>query len=284
MASTSVERLLVDDEAGLTRKTVEEKLPSVKERVKRLADTEAVRNLSAEGILEQERDQHATELPEGVSRELIPVEDGVSGDYSAIKKTERGLFIDIEDHAGHGVSGAALRRIAHTPTSIDEDKAPLTPGAYIKRLHDRMKTHLKGRSTVAASAFEILQGQNAQEIRYAGRGNMFMLVDGKTGKVKNVISPELKGAIGVALVGEIEEKSIGYENGDIFIAGTDGLWELKNNLKEGTAAGLKALQSTIETAMESSVTKSAEDVREAILKAIEEGGQTDDVTLITIKL
>lgn len=253
-----------------------------KARIAKLAGTEVAQNLSYEDVTEQER--HQQEIPEipGVARTSIPFEDGVSGDYSSVMKTETGIFGTVEDFASHGVGAAILRKLGHTPAE-DEGNLQAHPAEYIQRLDRRMAKNLKGRSIVSPGAFEIINQPDRKEIHIAKKGAMMLLLDGATGKIIE-IGQDLKLPVGMGMQKDIKAEAYAFKPGDMFFAGTDGVYELADNLKDGAQAQKARFYQMIEAAVKEHKGKPIQEISDAILEQVEQAGRTDDVTLIAIQL
>jgi serine phosphatase RsbU (regulator of sigma subunit) len=267
-----------------------QEVEDVRTRLIEKADTPAVRALSAEALADRERKQQEQESIDGVARAAIPYENGVSGDFSKVIPTETGYFVVIEDHAGHGVGGAALREVAHTPASDEMEKMAPDSAAYIKKLHHRIGEHLKGRSTVPATAFEISKAPDNRSIRYVGQGNMFMLLDGKTGSIKQFVKPSNAGPIGMplnkklAMEAQVSPASLGYEAGDVFLTGTDGLWETTDAKgPDAMKVAMENFKANVETMAKEQPDQPVEQLVTRILKTLKDRVD-DDITLIAIKL
>ena len=231
--SNALEEVVSSEAAAEQKKklTAQELFDQEKMRIAKLAGTEAAKNVSYAEITAQE--QHQQEIPAipGVSRTSIPFEDGVSGDYSSIMKTETGIFGTVEDFASHGVGAAILRKLGHTPAE-DEGNLQAHPAEYIQRLDRRMAKNLKGRSIVSPGAFEIVSQPDRREIHIAKKGAMMLLLDGATGKISE-LGKDLKLPVGMGMQKDIKAETYTFRPGDMFFAGTDGVYELADNLKDG---------------------------------------------------
>lgn len=252
-----------------------------------------------EELAEKERIKHELQIARRIQLESLPQStpriagldiSGISipatevgGDYfDYLNGQANRLTVVVGDVSGKGTSAALyMAKIQGILRSLNA--FGLSPGELFTRTNKLLWSDLERKSFVTAfgASFDTV----AKNVVLARAGHLpLFLFRHETGAVER-ITPR---GIGLGLIGngsfdqELEEQSVMYGQGDVFVFVTDGITEGKNAAQE--EFGEQRLESVLGT----SASLSAQGIRERIVDAVKtfSGGtqQHDDQTVVVVKI
>ncbi len=210
----------------------------------------------------------------------------IGGDlYDVIELGERIFGVAVADVSGKGISGSLLMAICRTNLRALA-KGDRSPASVLKKVNASMVGEMQ--EGMYITMLYAIVDLDADRIVYARAGHERPLLcygDHERG-IAAATFPESEG-MPVGLVepdlfdAAIEEKSIRFWPGDVFVAFTDGLTETANaSGKEFSASRLADVVKTLRK-------RSAAEIDAGILESLERfSGKTrydDDLTLVTVK-
>ncbi|MDH4070733.1 MAG: SpoIIE family protein phosphatase, partial [Ignavibacteria bacterium] len=252
-----------------------------------------------EELAEQERIKHELQIARRIQLESLPQSipqiagldiSGISipatevgGDYFDYLNGEANrLTVVVGDVSGKGTSAALyMAKIQGILRSLNE--FGLSPGELFTRTNRLLWNDLEKKSFVTAfgASFDTV----TSEVVLARAGHLpLFLFRYQTGSVERIVPR----GIGLGLSGngsfdeELQEQSVTYGHGDVFVFITDGITEGKNAYQEEFG------EQRLESVLGASASLSAEGIRESIVDAVKtfagETQQHDDQTVVVVKI
>jgi len=209
----------------------------------------------------------------------------VSGDFYLVKQKGDELFLAVVDCTGHGVPGAMITAIAYQELVHLIDTTTLSPGPILDVLNERINFLLNSNNLIGSDGMDLtLLSINSSKriINYAGAKSIFLLNSGnewkevKTDK-KSIGEFIKKGSF------HFETGKLVYNSGDSLYLYTDGFPDQFSEL-ESKRIGSKRFKARIEEIANLQMEKQKNSMEEFLNHHKKKSLQTDDITLIAIKL
>lgn len=213
--------------------------------------------------------------------------DIVGGDFFWLREIEDVVVFAVGDCTGHGVPGALMtmtvNAILHNiVTTINKDD----PSIILRELHLRLKEALNktSNSQIVDDGLDIAIFciKNKSELRYSG-ANMGLYVKNKE-NVK-LLNPQCRG-VGYSYIEineTIQNETIRIEEGDIFIASTDGFMH-QNGGDKNYPFGKKRLYNMIEKCKATDLSLMKDEFESELEQYMNGKEQRDDITIIGFKI
>jgi serine phosphatase RsbU (regulator of sigma subunit) len=202
----------------------------------------------------------------------------VGGDYYDVVHAGDGEWILIGDVSGHGVSAGLVMMMCHTAVRTvlrsDPSVGPARLLSIVNRVLTQTIAQLGEEKYMTMSAF---RRSPDGVVRFAGAHQDVHVYRAAT---KNVEAIETRGmwlGIKADIDCDLQEGELELEPGDVLLLHTDGITEAMDD------AGAVFDDQRLVKVLESSGERTAEEILEAIFRALDGWHVTDDATVIVVK-
>jgi serine phosphatase RsbU (regulator of sigma subunit) len=199
----------------------------------------------------------------------------VGGDYYDYYVVDGRLAVICGDVAGHGLaSGITLSALRSGFTLLRDEL--LDPAHVLERLQEVVTQSSRRRMMVTISVLLLDPETHRATIASAGHPPL-LHVQGSASSYIEIFSPPL----GARLGSKVPQEVLSFNNGDVFILHSDGIYETVN--ANGQTYGLDRLKHVA-----AQCEGSAAEIRDALLRDVETfrgaEAQQDDVTLVVVRI
>lgn len=209
----------------------------------------------------------------------------VSGDFYLVKRRGEEIFVAVVDCTGHGVPGAMIAALAYQEIVHLIDTTKLSLGGVLDALNERIHFLLNTNNLIGSDGMDLVLiclNKANKIITYAGAKSSFLmshnneLSEFKTDK-KSIGQDLKKEAFA------FNTFNLVYSAGDIIYLYTDGFADQFSEL-DHKRIGSKRFRSEIATVSHLGLSQQKEAMNEFLTQHKRSELQTDDITLLAIKL
>lgn len=209
----------------------------------------------------------------------------VSGDFYLVKQRKDEIIIAMVDCTGHGVPGAMISAIAYQEITHLIDTTNYCMGELLDELNNRINIMLNSNSSIGTDGMDmtiIALNSSTKTINYAGAKGTFLLAS-------NFDLTEVKTdrqSIGQDLSKEMfkfSTKTLQYNEGDLLYLFTDGFADQFSAL-DNKRIGSKKFKNLLQEKSKLSFDKQKNEIEKYLHDNKRDSLQTDDITILAIKL
>lgn len=211
-----------------------------------------------------------------IDARMIPAKD-VGGDlYDYLLLDDGRIFLAVADVSGKGISASLFMSRAVTLLHLYA-KMNHSPAEILKEYNDMLSEHNPGGLFI--TTFVAIYDPVTRELTYSNGGHNipYVLSD------RLIMLDRAKGiAAGVFPGEDYEEAKISLKEGDVIFLYTDGVNEAVS--KDRELYSVERLEDTLKRCMEEGVESPLNVVQQEIRDFTEETQQSDDITMLTLKI
>ncbi len=209
----------------------------------------------------------------------------VSGDFYLVKQKKDEVIVAMVDCTGHGVPGAMISAIAFQEIAHLIKTLNVSMGAMLDELNERMNKLLNSNSSIGTDGMDLVLlsiNKNTKQISFAGAKSNFMM------KLNNewVEFKTDRQSVGQDLSKDMftfSTQMVQYNEGDLLYLFTDGFAD-QFSVIDNKRIGTKKFKNLLKEKSELNFEKQKNDIENYLFENKKDTFQTDDITILAIKL